>query len=391
MVWLCTAMVAAALAFAAAAAAQTAPAPPVPAPSPAATPAPRAPSAEPDYRRASDWLCRPGAEGACAVDLNAMGVEASGARRPVPFQAASDAQIDCFYVYPTVSQDPGALSDLEPGPEERRAVRGQFARLAAQCRLFAPVYRQITLAGLGASLRGDRSGGAVDFDTPYRDVLAAWRDYLRHDNNGRGVVLIGHSQGAILLSRLLKEEIDGEDAQRLLVAAYLAGHPGFAVPQGRDVGGDLQSIPLCRAPNQTGCVLAWSAYRAEDQTPSRFFGRSRVPGQVAACVSPASVGGGRGTLHGYFSRPAGAPETDPPFVVNLSGVTGECVRDDQGAVLRVSVDPGTPVAPFLTAALQRAESIPGWGLHSLDVSLVMGDVVDLVGRQAEAWRAARRP
>ena len=27
------------------------------------------------------------------------------------------------------------------------------------------------------------------------DVLAAWNYYLEHDNQGRGVVLVGHSQG----------------------------------------------------------------------------------------------------------------------------------------------------------------------------------------------------
>ena len=31
------------------------------------------------------------------------------------------------------------------------------------------------------------------------DVVAAWRHYLDHDNRGRGVVLIGHSQGTGML------------------------------------------------------------------------------------------------------------------------------------------------------------------------------------------------
>ncbi len=55
-------------------------------------------------------------------------------------------------------------------------------------------------------------------------MLAAWRDYLAHDNHGRGVVLIGHSQGAYVLKHLVKTVIDRSPAERrLLVSAILLG------------------------------------------------------------------------------------------------------------------------------------------------------------------------
>lgn len=346
--------------------------------------------AAPDYAQDADWLCRPSHPGACAVDLNALGIEANGTRTPQPFQPAADPEIDCFYVYPTVSADPTPLSDLTPGPEEARVVRGQFARLASQCRLFAPMYRQISMAGLNRAFATGRED-SVSFDTPYQDVLAAWRDYMARDNHGRGVVVIGHSQGAILLERLLREEIDGRPEQRQLVGAYLAGDRTFTVPAGRDAGGSLPTIPLCRRADQAGCVFTWSTYLAGDTANPRFFGRAMRAGQTAPCVSPAAPGGGSATLHGYFSRPAFAPETDPPFVENLSGLTGECVSDDQGTVLRVTVTPNTTMAPILTAGLQRANVTPGWGMHPIDVSLVMGDIEASVARQAAAWRSTRQP
>lgn len=188
------------------------------------------------YAEDAAWLCRPGRKDPCSTaQLDAVRVDAGGARTPEPFRAAADPPIDCFYVYPTVSLDPTPVSDMTAGPEEARSAAGQVGRFASRCRVFAPVYRQITLVGLRNSLGG---GAAADWSQPYGDVREAWREYLRRDNGGRGVVLIGHSQGAILLSRLMAEEIETDPAQkRLLVSAILAGHPGLAVPKGSDVGG----------------------------------------------------------------------------------------------------------------------------------------------------------
>ena len=55
-------------------------------------------------------------------------------------------------------------------------------------------------------------------------MLGAWREYLARDNRGRGVVLIGHSQGTRMLRRLIREEIDPSPAARgRLVSAMLLG------------------------------------------------------------------------------------------------------------------------------------------------------------------------
>ena len=64
-----------------------------------------------------------------------------------------------------------------------------------------------------ASSRSRAIGGGATADAAaiaYGDVRDAWRDYLAHDNHGRGVVLIGHSQGAGMLTQLVKREIDNE-------------------------------------------------------------------------------------------------------------------------------------------------------------------------------------
>ena len=362
------------------------------------------------YDDPAHWLCRPDTDDFCDQGLDATTVAADGTLTPEPFEPADDAPIDCCYVYPTISQDQTPTSDWNPSPNEEEYVTlNQAARLGSQCRLFAPVYRQRTLAALvgGTSGTGGPAGEAVD---PYADVLDAFRTYLAEDNHGRGFVLIGHSQGAGLLGRLLREEIDGNEPLRShLVAAYLAG-ASLSVPQGEDVGGDLDNIPLCRKPDQTGCVLSWATFRSTaPPTSVSFFGRpggrlgnDTSEGMVAACVNPADLAGTAGgdgaPLHPYFPADAkgsiltpstgdaswlegGASSITTPYVSVPGLVTGRCELKDGFSFLSITVhpDPGP-----------RVDDVPGdltpeWGMHLIDVNVVMGDIVDLVGRQAKAY------
>ena len=99
------------------------------------------------YADPANWLCRPDtADDPCHGDLDAtvIGTDGTTTVEEAP-EADPDAPIDCYYVYPTISADDTANSDLVPGPEERNVVVQQAARLRGQCRLFAPMYRQNTL------------------------------------------------------------------------------------------------------------------------------------------------------------------------------------------------------------------------------------------------------
>lgn len=336
----------------------------------------------PDYAPASAWLCRADSEVLCTSGLDALAIGDDGGRTPMPFAAATDPKVDCFYVYPTVSAEPTPLADMTPGDAERHAVAAQAARLSSRCRVFAPVYRQVTLAGLRETLAHD--GTAIDFDAPYRDVRAAWNWYLAHDNHGRGVVLIGHSQGTIILQRLIAEEIDGKPVQRRLVAAFLAGDPALPVPTGARVGGVFKHVPLCASAAATGCAYVWSSYLDSDVTPVRVFANNPGQGLVAGCVSPAAPGGGSGELKAVLPRPALAPTSDPPWIELRGQLSGACTADDRGNVLRVHVVPG-PFADRLTGTLGRGGT-PGWGLHRLDVNLVEGNILDVIDAELAGWR-----
>lgn len=358
-----------------------------------------------EYDDPTHWVCRPDTEDVCDDGLDATVIEADGTTTVEAFTPAEDPPVDCFYVYPTISRDETTYSDWEASPEEEGYVAlHQAARLGEVCRVFAPVYRQRTLTALTAALADDGSGTTTppEEGDPVGDVLDAFRTYMAHDNGGRGVVLIGHSQGASVLNEVIATEVDpNEDVRDLLVAAYLVGST-VVVPEGEVVGGDFAEVPLCTEGDQTGCVLTWATFRDTAPPPEgSLFGRPRDGEGVAGCVNPAAVEGGPAELTPYFPADASASilaslgvggggegatwleggEITTPFVTLPGLVRGECVERDGFRYLEVTVqpDPG-PRADDIAGDLT-----PEWGLHLVDVSVAMGDVVDRVRTQADAF------
>jgi Protein of unknown function (DUF3089) len=359
-----------------------------------------------DYADVRNWLCLPGRQDACAVDQATTIVSADGKLTRENWKADPTAPIDCFYVYPTVSTDSGGNSDMIAGAEENGVVRAQVARFASQCRVYAPLYRQATLTALRAATTA--SPIAVDRTLAYNDVVDAWNSYLQRDNNGRGVVLIGHSQGAGVLTQLIRNEIDGKPVQSRLVSALLLG-TNLAVPKGQDVGGAFLNIPLCRSVKQVGCAIAYVSFRATVPPPGNSrFGRVQDETMMAACTNPAALGGGRGELRAYLvtnsrsivgsssqPRPWVTPPEmiDTPFVSVPGLLTAECVSNEQGSYLAVTVH-ANPLDPrtddIAGDVMTNGQVNASWGLHLIDVQVAMGNLVDSVREQARAFASTRR-
>jgi len=377
----------------------------------AQTPAPAQPAAAvapaPDYKDDSSWLCRPGRKGdACDVDLTTTIVAADGTLTTEAFTADPKAPIDCFYVYPTVSTDATPNSDMSQDPAEKNVVLQQFARFASKCRAFAPMYRQITLRGLQAALATNADPLTLfSKGLQYDDVRDAWRHYLKNDNQGRGVVLVGHSQGAFILQALIANEIDGKPVQKQLVGAYILGAT-FLTPKGKDVGGQFKQIPLCRKPGQIGCVVNYSAFRSTVTPPGNtLFGHSADPASVGNCTNPVTLGAGSAPLRAYLSGQGrmiamGGPApkwvadktVDTPFVSVPGLLTAECKTNEFATYLEIKVngDPADPRVDDITGDLGAAtKPIAQWGLHLVDVNLAMGNLLDLVDAQSKSYRARR--
>ena len=135
----------------------------------------------PDYSKPHSWLCLPGKNDLCDQPLPTTALNPNGYGSTGQSQVAKNPSIDCFYVYPTMSRDPGMNSDLNPGgSEEKAAIVSQFARFAGACRTFAPIYRSMTLgAGAAAAAGANVNQPAM---LAYGDVRSAWKEYLAKHN-----------------------------------------------------------------------------------------------------------------------------------------------------------------------------------------------------------------
>lgn len=340
------------------------------------------------------WLCKPGmADNPCEISQDTTYMDAGGDQVVTP--PNGPREIDCFYVYPTVSNQPTPNANKNRDPELESVAKYQAARFSQQCRVFAPIYRQVTLAALTANIVGVGSG--ADRELAYGDVLEAWREYLEKENDGRGVVLIGHSQGAIMLRELLRREIEANPAQRSRVVSALLLGGNVTVAEGDVVGGDFQRTPLCTQEAQTGCVVAYSTF-AEDPPEDALFGVAD-PGLEVACTDPRPLAGTEdplrvvvpsepfapgpilvGIIFTSQGPPPSAPTTwaSPPDRFDAS-----CQTINGAHVLRIEPRPGSRRPMWYPE--------PSWGTHLIDVNVALDPLVALVARQGAAWVASNPP
>jgi hypothetical protein len=342
------------------------------------------------------WLCKPGLmNDPCTQPLTTTVVQTNGETSTENVKVNRKAPIDCFYVYPTVSEQPTENANLEIEPQETQVAIDQASRFSQECKVYAPMYPQITLAALNG---GPISPGASI--KAYEGVAEAFAEYMAKYNKGRGFVLLGHSQGSLLLEQLIKEQIDPNPALRhLLVSADLMGG-NVLVPEGQLVGGTFQNVPVCQAADQTHCVIAYSSFLKEPPEGA-FFGRENSPllgsgvvntGKEVVCVNPALLNqtGAAGPLLPYASTTPfpgelgfvqEAPTGSTPWVSAPAEYTAQCHKENGASWLQVN-PVGTAVDP---AEYVKEELGPDWGLHLYDVNIALGNLVKTTAIQAATY------
>jgi Protein of unknown function (DUF3089) len=357
-----------------------------------AAPPPAVP-AVPETKRYDDpsaWLCLPGRDDACARDLSATVFHPDGTRTLERREAASDPKVDCFYVYPTVdlSLIPGNHDDFQDLASMSAVAASQAARFRETCAVYAPLYRQVTI---GSYLHEDTLESRLAF--AFSDVEAAFRAYLAKYNRGRPIVLIGHSQGADMVIRLLQRVFDGDPAIRARLVVAMPIGWDVEVAKGKTVGATFANIPVCTKGDETGCVITYRSYEAGSTV---LPGHSKpAPGAESACVDPASIDGGGPTPFSrtYLSTSARVQRymrtagVDTPFVELPNFYAGQCVDGPDGfRYLAVSLVKAPGDVRDNPIAFDRLPLHKQIGLHVIDVQLAEGDLVDLVARRAAKIR-----
>ena len=350
------------------------------------------------------WLCRPGLASNPCLNSEETTVRLDGGATFVEHaKPAKEPPIDCFYVYPTVSSQGTINANEEIDPEEIAIAESQASRFSQVCKVYAPIYPQLTIPAINGYLGEVKPENSVK---AYAGVARAFLEYIARYNDGRGFELIGHSQGSAMLEQLIKEVIETKPALRKqLVGAIVLGGQ-VIVPEGKNVGGTFKTIPGCSVVGQTGCVVAYSSF-LEEPPANALFGRAttilggslpEVEHPQVLCVNPTVLAQGHyagpslsyyptfnafgGKFPGDLGPYVQAPKAPTPWVATPAQYSAKCEARNGASWLQL-----TPTDPKDT----RTETVlvntlgPLWGQHLVDVNAQLGNLVVDVGLQSVGY------
>ncbi len=325
--------------------------------------------AAPDYARAGNWAARPG----MANDPSRF--------RPVGASAAVRGDTAVFFIPPTAAFGTSQWNERSDvgGTADRLAgfLRIEASALADAGPLWAPHYRQAVLGSFLAKDGDDVASAAAALDLAYGDVAAAFAAFLATQPKDAPIILAGHSQGALHLMRLMREQVAGKPLAGRVVAAYLVGWP-------ISISADLPALglPACAQRDQPGCLLGWQSFAepAEPQTLIAMFeagnGLAGLPrkGTRMLCNNPLT--GGRGDAAPAASNPGSLVPSANLRAAQLvtPGVPARC--DARGLLLIGEAPSGYP-----------AFVMPGNNFHVFDYPLFWAAVRQDVAARVAAWKA----
>jgi hypothetical protein len=325
------------------------------------------PRSGPDYTEQANWIARPG-----LADDPSTWRPTEEARPLVPKPAHA------FYIHPTtyLQRDRwnGPIDDGESRDRASLFVQSQASAFSDVASVWAPRYRQ---AAFGAFLL-DNPDARSALALAYLDVARAFDEFIATIPPGEPIILAGHSQGALHLTRLLRERVAGKPLRNRVIAAYVVGWPLSASADVPALG-----MPACSAPDEAGCLLSWMSFgdpANPDLVVESYEGSAGLTGgkrerDDILCVNPLT-----GTQNG-----AAPPSSNPGTLVPSADLRSATLvpgsvgaRCDRGLLLLDGEIP--PLGPYV---------LPGNNYHVYDYALFWEAIrADAVRREA-AWQAAR--
>lgn len=322
------------------------------------------PAPEPGgYARGEMWIARPDKPGNPALWT------------PEGLAPAADPQAAVFFVHPTSflerSRWNAPLDNREANDRAELFLRGQASAFNEVGAIWAPRYRQATF---GAFLT-TKAEAISALDLAYADVLAAFDQFVEEAGD-RPIILAGHSQGALHLTRLLAERIAGTPMQSRIVAAYVVGWPV-------SITADLPKMGLaaCEGPDQANCLLSWQSF-AEPADPALIFdtfdastgftGQSRA-GTDILCTNPIT-GSPNDAAPAEANLGTLVPERD---LRNAALVPGRVPARCDGRGILLIGDTAPEMGPYV---------LPGNNYHVFDYPLFWGNIRADAARRLAAFQ-----
>lgn len=318
------------------------------------------------YAQEGMWFARPGHEGELA-----RWAPSGAPARPAPVKAA------VFFVHPTsyLARDHwnGPLDDADSRDRAVLLVRGLASPFAGADQLWVPRYRQ---AAFGAFLSDAPAAGEA-LDVAYSDIVQAFDTFLANVPADEPIVLVGHSQGAYHLRRLMADRVAGKPLAHRIAAAYLVGWP-------LSLDHDLprMGLPPCTGAAEAGCVMSWLSF-GEPGDPTMMvnaYARHRgldgqlLTGSAFLCSNPLTGAAG-GSAPAAANLGALVPDLRFESASLKASFTGARCRPD-GAL---SLDGEPDIGPLV---------LPGNNYHVYDIPLFWANIRADYARRVTAWQAA---
>ena len=283
-------------------------------------------------------------------------------------------RVAVFFIHPTSFIDRtrwnAPLDNADANARAALFLRAQASAFNEVGEVYAPRYRQATFgAFLTSNADTEQALGLA-----YRDVSAAFDAFLAQIGPDRPIILAGHSQGALHLTRLLRDRVAGTPLARRVVAAYVVGWPV-------SVSADLprMGLPACARADEAGCILSWQSF-AEPADPSLitdvydatngFTGAPRK-GTAMLCTNPLT----------------GTPDAAAPASANLGTLfPTRDLRTAQIIPARVPARCAPPAILLIGAPPNLpAYVLPGNNYHVYDYSLFWANIRADAARRAAAF------
>lgn len=317
------------------------------------------------YKRRVMWLARPD------IPNNPALWTPTGYNPGQPGQGAA-----VFFIHPTSYINKAhwnaPIDDPETNARAELFLRGQASAFNEAGDIWAPRYRQATFGAFLTSVADAEQA----LDLAYRDVDAAFTAFLEQVDPNRPLILAGHSQGALHLSRLLTDRVAKDPAlKRRIVAAYVVGWP---ISMTADL--PAMGLPACEKPDQTGCILSWQSFGVPadpslildvfDKT-NGYTGASRKGTQML-CTNPLT-----GTPGGEAPATANLGTLYPSADLKTAAIAaGKVPAKCEGRGI-LTIGEGPSVGPYV---------LPGNNYHVYDYSLFWANVRADAERRLKAFR-----
>jgi hypothetical protein len=317
------------------------------------------------YRGPALWIARGPGDGQDPARWLPAGVQPA----PAPLPAL------VFFIHPTSHFDKlrwnAAPDDMVANTRADIFTRGLASPFNAAAEIWAPRYRQATL---GAFLT-DKPEGQRALDVAYGDVLAAFDSFIAQADPALPIVLVGHSQGAFHLMRLMRDRVAQKPLARRIAAAYVVGWP---VSLAHDL--PMMGLPACTAPHQAGCVLSWQSFAEPADTSMTRAAYARFPGldgqarggSPFLCTNPLTGG----------DSPAPAPASAnlgtlvPDATLTGARLIPGLVPARCGADGFLMIGPAPQMGPFVA---------PGNNFHVYDIPLFWANIRADFAARVGAW------